>query len=44
MSQLIEILSDRPIIIAILLFWPAFLWAAKCISQKVLFRYQDNIK
>jgi len=42
MSQLIEILSDRPIIIAILLFWPIFLWISKCISQKVLFKYQEK--
>ena len=42
MQQLIEILSKRPIIIAILLFWPMFLWVAKVICQKVLFKYQEK--
>lgn len=42
MSQLIEILSQRPMIIAILLLWPIFLWVAKIISQKVLFKYQEK--
>ena len=42
MQQLIQILSDRPIIIAILLLWPIFLWVAKIICQKVLFKYQEK--
>jgi hypothetical protein len=42
MKQLIEILIDRPIIIAVLLFWPIFLWGANYISQKILFKYQDK--
>ena len=40
MNQLIEILKERPVIIAILIFWPVFLWVAKIISQKVLFKYE----
>jgi len=44
MQQLLAILSDRPEIILVLLFWPALLWFLKYISQKVLFKYQDNIK
>jgi len=40
MNQLIEILSERPIIIAILLFWPFLLWILKVVSQKVLFKYE----
>jgi len=42
MSQLIDILSDRPVIIAVLLFWPFFLWAAKTIAQKVYFKYEEK--
>jgi len=42
MNQLIEILSERPIIIAILLFWPLLLWILKVISQKVLFKYESK--
>ena len=42
MNQLIEILYERPIIIAILLFWPLLLWILKVISQKVLFKYEEK--
>jgi hypothetical protein len=42
MNQLIEILQERPIILAILIFWPLFLWAAKIIVQKVLFKYEEK--
>ncbi len=38
MQQLIEILSQRPIIIAVLLFWPFFLWIAKVIAHKICFK------
>jgi len=38
MQQLIEILSARPEIICVLLFWPFFLWIAKVISQKIYFK------
>jgi hypothetical protein len=40
MNQLIEILKERPIILAILISWPLFLWVAKIIAQKVLFKYE----
>ena len=42
MNQLIEILTERPVIIAVLLLWPAFLYFAKFISQKVLFKYEEK--
>ena len=42
MNQLIEILQERPVIIAVLLLWPVFLWIAKVISQKVLFKYEKK--
>ena len=40
MSQLIDILSERPVIIAILLFWPFLLWLLKVVSQKLLAKYE----
>ncbi len=40
MEQLIEILSQRPIIIFVLISWPIILWLGKTISQKVLFSYE----
>ena len=40
MAQLIEMLSQRPEIICILLFWPFLLWLLKVISQKVLAKYE----
>ncbi len=42
MSQLIEILSTRPEIILILLFWPFLLWFLKVITQKILFKYESK--
>ncbi len=42
MKQLIEILTERPIIIAVLLFWPFLLWFLKVVSQKVLFKYENK--
>jgi len=42
MNQLIEILQERPIILAILIFWPIFLFVAKVIAQKVLFKYESK--
>ncbi len=42
MSQLIEILSARPEIILILLFWPFLLWFLKVITQKILFKYESK--
>lgn len=44
MEQLIQIISERPTIIAVLLLWPFFLWIAKIISQKVLLRYEKKLK
>ena len=40
MNQLIEISQERPVIIAILISWPIFLFVAKIVSQKVLFKYE----
>jgi hypothetical protein len=40
MAQLLEMLSARPEIICILLFWPFLLWVLKVISQKVLAKYE----
>jgi len=40
MAQLMEILSQRPEIICILLFWPFLLWLLKVVSQKVLAKYE----
>lgn len=40
MNQLIEILQERPIIVAVLLFWPIFLLVAKIVTQKIYFRYE----
>jgi hypothetical protein len=42
MAQLLEMLSTRPEIICILLFWPFLLWVLKVISQKVLFKYESK--
>jgi len=42
MKQLIEMLSNDPQIICILLFWPLLLWVLKVISQKVYFKYQEK--
>jgi len=38
MQQLIEILSERPMIILILLSWPFFLWLANFVIQKVVMK------
>jgi len=40
MNQLLEILQERPIIIAILLSWPILLYVSKVITQKILFKYE----
>jgi len=42
MQQLIQILSERPVIIAVLLLWPAFLWIAQIVSQKILYKYEEK--
>ena len=42
MAQLFDILSKRPEIILVLLFWPLLLWLLKVISQKVLFKYEKK--
>ncbi len=42
MSQLIEILSNRPEIICVLLSWPFLLWLLKVLSQKVFFEYNKK--
>jgi hypothetical protein len=42
MSQLIEILSQRPEIICILISWPLLLWVLKVISQKIYFKYAEK--
>ena len=42
MQQLIEILNQRPIIIAVLLSWPFFLWIAKVIAHKIYFKYEKK--
>jgi hypothetical protein len=42
MEQLIKILSERPIIVAVLLSWPFFLWIAKIIAQKIYFKYEKK--
>ena len=39
MSQLIEILFQRPVIICILISWPLLLFLLKVISQKIYFKY-----
>jgi hypothetical protein len=40
MNQLIEILKEKPIIIAILISWPIFLLVAKVVTQKVIVMYE----
>jgi len=40
MAQLMEMLSQRPEIICVLLFWPFLLWVLKVVSQKVLAKYE----
>jgi len=40
MAQLMEMLSQRPEIICVLLFWPFLLWLLKVVSQKVLAKYE----
>jgi len=44
MQQLVDILSNRPEIICILLFWPFLLWLLKVVSQKIYFAYEKKIK
>ena len=44
MQQLIEILSERPIIIAVLISWPLLLWVLKVASQKALAMYEARNK
>jgi len=42
MEQLIQILSERPEIICILLSWPLLLWLLQIISQKILYKYEEK--
>ena len=42
MQQLIEILSNRPEIICVLLFWPLLLWVLKVASQKMYFKFEKK--
>jgi len=42
MVQLFDILSARPEIILVLLFWPFLLWFLKVVTQKVLFKYEKK--
>lgn len=39
MQQLIEKLSEHPIIIPVLLFWPLFLWFADFITKKIVMKH-----
>ncbi len=42
MAQLFDILSSRPEIILVLLFWPFLLWFLKVVTQKILFKYEEK--
>ena len=42
MNQLIEVISDRPMILFVLISWPILLWVGKVVSQKVLFSYENK--
>ena len=42
MNQLIEVISNRPIILFVLISWPILLWLGKVVSQKVLFKYESK--